>query len=58
MKTLASMLVDLHRQFDTLELGAPDFQRQVLDALANNASTLEAYQQVFVQWLQAKKRVE
>lgn len=37
LKTLASLLVDLHQQFDTLELGDSDFQREVLDALANNA---------------------
>src|SRR5437868_8301012 len=32
LQQLSSMLVDLHRQFDTLELGESDFQRQVLDA--------------------------
>ncbi len=36
LKELASLLVDLHRQFDTLELGDSDFQREVLDALAKN----------------------
>ena len=35
LKQLASLLVDLHQQFDTLELGDTDFQRTVLDALAN-----------------------
>ncbi|HET7897979.1 MAG TPA: AAA family ATPase, partial [Flavisolibacter sp.] len=36
LNTLSSLLVDLHQQFDTLELGESDFQREVLDALANN----------------------
>jgi DNA repair protein RecN (Recombination protein N) len=36
LRNLSTMLVDLHRQFDTLELGESDFQRQVLDALAGN----------------------
>src|SRR5689334_15997697 len=36
LKMLASLLVDLHQQFDTLELGDSDFQREVLDALAAN----------------------
>src|ERR1700748_1673870 len=33
LRKLSSQLVDLHRQFDTLELGESDFQREVLDAL-------------------------
>ena len=34
LKTLNELLVDLHQQFDTLELGDSSFQREVLDALA------------------------
>src|SRR5258708_18454930 len=30
LRKLSSLLVDLHRQFDTLELGESDFQREVL----------------------------
>ncbi len=55
LKELASLLVDLHRQFDTLELGDTDFQRQVLDALATNQDVLQAYQIQYRQWLQATK---
>lgn len=55
LRTLSSMLVDLHRQFDTLELGESDFQRQVLDALANQADALQQYQTVFSQWQQAQQ---
>ncbi len=36
LKFIGSLLVDLHQQFDTLELGNENFQRQVLDALADN----------------------
>lgn len=43
LKELASMLVDLHQQFDTLELGDDDFQRTVLDVLAGNADILQKY---------------
>jgi DNA repair protein RecN (Recombination protein N) len=44
LRKLSTMLVDLHRQFDTLELGESDFQREVLDALAGQAGTvLEEY---------------
>jgi len=54
LRRLSSMLVDLHRQFDTLDLGDSDFQRQVLDALAGHADTLQQYQGVFTQWQQAQ----
>lgn len=43
LKELASLLVDLHQQFDTLELNNNDFQREVLDALADNGPLLESY---------------
>ncbi len=40
LKALSLLLVDLHQQFDTLELGRENFQREVLDALAGNAELL------------------
>lgn len=57
LKELASLLVDLHQQFDTLELGDSDFQREVIDALANNNETLLSYQTIYKQWLQSKKQL-
>lgn len=56
LKELASLLVDLHQQFDTLELGDSDFQRQVLDGLAGNAALLITFQVNFRQW--QKQRTE
>lgn len=50
LQQLSSMLVDLHLQFDTLEVGESDFQREVVDALAGNADLLEEYQSVFHKW--------
>lgn len=58
LKELASLLVDLHQQFDTLELGDTDFQREVIDALANNNETLIAYQTIYKQWQKSKKELE
>ncbi|MES2330235.1 MAG: DNA repair protein RecN [Bacteroidota bacterium] len=57
MKALASLLVDLHQQFDTLELGDSDFQRQVMDALANNEANLSSYQKIYQQWQYAVKEL-
>jgi DNA repair protein RecN (Recombination protein N) len=50
LRQLTSQLVDLHQQFDTLTLGDMEFQRTVLDALANVHKDLEAYQSGFFQW--------
>ena len=58
LRQLSSMLVDLHRQFDTLVLGESDFQREVLDALAGNASLLQRYQSGYYQWQQSQKSLD
>ncbi|HTL08544.1 MAG TPA: DNA repair protein RecN [Chitinophagaceae bacterium] len=55
LRQLSAMLVDLHQQFDTLSLADSDFQRQVLDALAGNASLLQQYQLNYQQWQQGSK---
>jgi DNA repair protein RecN (Recombination protein N) len=57
MKELASMLVDLHQQFDTLEVGNADFQRQVLDALAGNNEVLLSYQVTYKDWKQKQNQL-
>lgn len=58
LNELSGLLVDLHQQFDTLELTQHDFQREVLDALAGHAPLLDGYQSLFRQWQQVKKEVE
>ena len=55
LSALSSLLVDLHQQFESLQLGASDFQRDVLDALALHFDLLIKYQQVFREWQFAKK---
>ena len=54
IKQLASLLVDLHQQFDTLELGDSDFQREVIDALADNNKLLVEYKAIYQQWKKAQ----
>ncbi|MEO6819627.1 MAG: DNA repair protein RecN [Ginsengibacter sp.] len=44
LKQLSSLLVDLHQQFDTLELNNSDFQREVVDALADNFKLIGEFQ--------------
>jgi DNA repair protein RecN (Recombination protein N) len=57
LKALSSLLVDLHQQFDTLELGDADFQREVLDALADNGKALQQYTALFTQYSKTKKEL-
>jgi DNA repair protein RecN (Recombination protein N) len=58
LKALSSLLVDLHQQFDTLELGDADFQREVLDALAGNGKVLLEYSGLFNQYVKTKKDLQ
>lgn len=58
LKQLARLLVDLHQQFDTIELGDSDFQRQVIDALAGNEAILVAYKKVYFNWQQVTKELQ
>lgn len=57
LRKLSSELVDLHRQFDTLELGESDFQREVLDALAGQSAALEKYRTVYRAWQTAGREL-
>ena len=58
LKSLASLLVDLHQQFDTLELSDSYFQREVLDALAENEKHLLKYSSIYKKWIETKKQLE
>src|SRR5260221_2251290 len=58
LQQLSSLMVDLHQQFDTLSLAGSDFQREVLDALANHIAVLNEYQVTFRRWQQVKKEWE
>ncbi len=58
LKEFSSLLVDLHQQFDTLELGDNDFQREVVDALANHSIDVNQYQSHFKKYLAEKKQLE
>ena len=55
LKQFTSLLVDLHQQFDTLELGNSDFQREVIDALAAHKTVLKQYQEAYTQYSSTQK---
>lgn len=58
LKELSSQLVDLHQQFDTLELNDSDFQREVMDALTGHSSLLNQYQSVYKGYIETSKTLE
>jgi DNA repair protein RecN (Recombination protein N) len=58
LKQLSSLLVDLHQQFDALELGDNDFQREVIDALAGNGKDVQVYQSVYKNYRKVIKELE
>lgn len=55
---LSQYLVDLHQQFDTLELGRSDFQREVLDALVNQPAPLQQYQQGYGRYVSIQRELK
>ncbi|MEO6489520.1 MAG: DNA repair protein RecN [Ferruginibacter sp.] len=58
LRTLAVLLVDLHQQFDSLELGTENFQRDILDALADNGIFLNELKVQFANYIISKKELE
>lgn len=58
IKELASLLVDLHQQFDTLEIGDSDFQREIIDAIAANTDLLAQYQLHFSQYQKTTRQLD
>lgn len=43
LQAIATLLVDVHSQNETQELGQEDFQIEVVDSVANNSANLETY---------------
>lgn len=54
LRQVSSLLVDLHRQFDTLSLSDAGFQLNVIDALAGSGALLQSYSDAFQKWKIAK----
>ncbi len=50
LQSFATELVDLHQQFDTLELTEADRQRALLDVMAGIPSSVEEYSIAFSAW--------
>lgn len=57
LQRLTENLVDLHQQFDTLDIHNVNFQLRMIDALADNALLLKEYQQGYRKYAANKKRL-
>ncbi len=58
LQSLAAYLVDLHQQFDNLGINDPSHQLQMVDALAENEGTVEAYRTQFKSYRKLKSHRE
>jgi len=55
LSTLTSFFVDLHQQFDTLDLEKSGFQRDVIDALALNGDLISTYSKAYQQYAKTQQ---
>lgn len=58
LRQVSLLLVDLHRQFDTLTLGQSAFQLDVLDALASNETLMQRYKKLYSSWKYEGEQLE
>ena len=58
LQEISSLLVDLHQQFDTLQLGNTDFQRKVLDAKAACIDLMKEYSALYQQYNAVTKKID
>jgi len=57
LKALTDNLVDLHQQFDTLDLHSVSFQTKTIDALAGTIEKVDAYQVEYSEYSKAKRKL-
>lgn len=57
LKELSNKLIDLHQQFDTLDIHDPLFQVKVIDAIADNKKLLGKYQNEFRSYEKTKREL-
>ena len=58
MRKIGSLLMDIHSQHETLQLGTHAFQLQLIDAYADNQTLRDQYQLAWSSFLKSKKEYE
>ncbi|MFM7222265.1 MAG: DNA repair protein RecN [Bacteroidota bacterium] len=57
LQKMTGALVDLHQQFETMELASREFQRQLLDAWIGGLEAVEKYRMVYNELTQLRKEI-
>ena len=57
LRLLASLLVDLHQQFDSLSLGQTEFQLNIIDAVCNHHGLVASYRMKYEAWKEVQLRL-
>ncbi len=55
LEGLAKQLIDIHQQFDTLDIQKPDYQIKIVDVLAGNKDILTDYYQKYKEYKKGQK---
>lgn len=58
MRRIGSILMDIHSQHETLQLGNQSFQLRLIDAYANNASLYDQYCEAWSTFVKKRKEFE
>ena len=58
LKELGNKLIDIHSQHENLKLGNDDFQRDIIDRLANNELQREQYAKAYDDYVNAKQTLD
>lgn len=58
MKRIGGLLMDIHSQHETLQLGNQAFQLRLIDAFAENHKQMDDYDQCWADYLQKKREFE
>lgn len=58
MKKIGGLLMDIHSQHETLQLGNQSFQLRLIDSYADNQNLLEEYTDIWKRFLEKKKAYE
>src|SRR5688500_12637260 len=58
MRRIGSLLMDVHSQHETLQLGDQRFQLQLIDAFAQNTAVRDQYTEAWASYTKAKKEYE
>ena len=58
LKKITPFLMDIHQQFDTLQLTEEFFQRKVIDSVAQNNALLTQFQQEYNEYILIKNKLQ